>query len=41
MLVIVEADQHTGYGVNDCVDEAVDNYLVDPTDVPRNELLCK
>jgi hypothetical protein len=41
VLVVVEADQHTGYGVNDCVDEAVDHYLVDPTDVPQNELQCK
>jgi pimeloyl-ACP methyl ester carboxylesterase len=30
-LVIVHADQHTGYGVNDCVDHAVEDYLVRPT----------
>lgn len=40
-LVIVHANQHTGYGVNDCVDEAVDGYLVDPTDVPEDGLECK
>lgn len=28
-LVIVEADQHTGYGVNDCVVETVNSYLID------------
>lgn len=27
-LVVVEADRHTGYGVNDCVVSAVDEYLV-------------
>ena len=26
-LVVVDADQHTGYGVNDCVDDVVDDYL--------------
>jgi hypothetical protein len=30
-LVIVHADQHTGYGVNDCVNQAVENYLVRPS----------
>jgi pimeloyl-ACP methyl ester carboxylesterase len=28
-LVVVTADQHTGYGVNDCVDTAVNDYLTD------------
>ena len=34
-LLVVEADQHTGYGVNRCVVEAVNDYLIDlvaPTD---------
>jgi pimeloyl-ACP methyl ester carboxylesterase len=34
-LVIVEADQHTGYGVNRCVIDVVNDYLIDlaaPTD---------
>jgi pimeloyl-ACP methyl ester carboxylesterase len=34
-LVVVEADQHTGYGADDCVVDAVDDYLVSlvlPTD---------
>ena len=28
-LVIVEAEQHTGYGVNRCVVDVVNRYLVD------------
>ena len=28
-LVVVTADQHTGYGVNDCVDDVVHDYLID------------
>ena len=39
-LIVVTADQHTGYGVNDCVDSAVDDYLVSLV-VPKNELACK
>jgi pimeloyl-ACP methyl ester carboxylesterase len=39
-LVVVTADQHTGYGVNDCVNTAVDNYLVDPSTAPPAELSC-
>jgi pimeloyl-ACP methyl ester carboxylesterase len=39
VLVIVEADQHTGYGVNDCVVELVDAYLIDLI-APENETLC-
>jgi pimeloyl-ACP methyl ester carboxylesterase len=34
-LVVVEADQHTGYNVNTCINEVVNDYLVDlvpPTD---------
>jgi pimeloyl-ACP methyl ester carboxylesterase len=29
-LLIVQADQHTGYGTNACVDDTVDGYLLDP-----------
>jgi hypothetical protein len=29
VLVTVEADQHTGYGANSCVDDAVERYLLD------------
>jgi len=34
-LVVVTADQHTGYGVNDCVDTVVHEYLVDLVDPPE------
>ena len=40
VFLIVEADQHTGYGINTCIITAVDNYLVDLT-VPVNETTCK
>jgi pimeloyl-ACP methyl ester carboxylesterase len=39
-LVVVTADQHTGYGVNRCVDDAVDNYLVDPRVAMPAEVDC-
>ena len=39
-LVIVEADQHTGYGVNDCVVQLVDDYLIDLV-APETETLCE
>ena len=38
-LIVVTADQHTGYGLNDCVDDAVEDYLVDLV-VPDDELQC-
>jgi hypothetical protein len=28
-LVIVEADQHTGYNVNECINDTVSSYLID------------
>ena len=28
-LVVVEADQHTGYGVNQCINELVNDYLIE------------
>ena len=39
-LVIVAADQHTGYGVNNCGDSAVDDYLVDPSAALAGEIDC-
>ena len=39
-LVTVNANQHTGYGVNNCVDTAVDNYLTD-LKVRQAGLACK
>ena len=38
-LVVVDADQHTGYRVNDCVDNAVHRYLID-LEVPPEETDC-
>jgi pimeloyl-ACP methyl ester carboxylesterase len=40
VLLIVEANQHTGYGTNDCINNAVDSYLINLT-VPVNETTCK
>jgi hypothetical protein len=38
-LIVVTADQHTGYDVNDCVSDLVDRYLVD-LEVPPPESDC-
>src|SRR5690606_33571616 len=38
-LVVVTADQHTGYGVNRCVVDLVNDYLVDLTP-PDDETAC-
>lgn len=38
-LVVVTADQHTGYGVNECVDQLVHDYLVD-LEIPAEETEC-
>jgi pimeloyl-ACP methyl ester carboxylesterase len=40
ILIVVEANQHTGYGANSCVVKAVDEYLIKLT-VPTNETNCK
>ncbi len=40
VLIIVDAQQHTGYGANGCVVDAVDAYLINRT-VPADETLCK
>ena len=39
ILIVVSANQHTGYGANACVTKAVDGYLIDLV-VPQNELTC-
>ncbi|MGA1658812.1 MAG: alpha/beta hydrolase [Ilumatobacteraceae bacterium] len=36
----MEADRHTGYGLNICVVTTVDAYLISLT-VPENETYCK
>ncbi len=38
-FVIVEANQHTSYGVNRCIDELVEKYLVDLV-APADETAC-
>jgi len=40
VLVIVEADRHTGYGLNACVVKNVDGYLLE-LQVPDNETYCR
>jgi hypothetical protein len=40
VLVIVEADRHTGYGLNACVVERVDTYLLELV-VPDDETYCR
>ena len=39
-LVVVDANQHTGYGVNRCGDDTVDQYLVDPAAPLAEEIDC-
>lgn len=39
-LVVVEADRHTGYGVNRCVVEVVNRYLID-LEAPDDETECR
>ena len=39
VLVVVDADQHTGYNANQCINEVVSRYLVD-LQVPANETTC-
>ena len=40
ILIVVDANQHTGYGANNCVVKAVDDYLIKLT-VPAKDLICK
>jgi pimeloyl-ACP methyl ester carboxylesterase len=40
ILIVVDANQHTGYGANNCVVKAVDDYLIKLI-VPTNEATCK
>lgn len=39
VLLVIVADQHTGYGVNDCSYDVIDGYLVD-LDVPEDGTRC-
>ena len=38
-LVVVEANQHTGYRVNSCIDDTIHDYLVQ-LEAPDNEKVC-
>ena len=38
-LIIVEANQHTGYGANECIVDAVDRYLT-RLKLPKDGLVC-
>lgn len=38
-LIVVEADQHTGYGVNDCINDAVGTYLIELV-LPAEGTVC-
>jgi pimeloyl-ACP methyl ester carboxylesterase len=40
ILIVVDANQHTGYGANSCVVKAVDDYLIKLI-VPASETTCK
>ena len=41
-FVIVTADRHTGYGVNQCAYDVIDNYLIDPvTNAPEDGFTCE
>ena len=40
ILIVVDANQHTGYGANNCVVKAVDDYLIKLI-IPANETTCK
>ena len=40
ILIVVDANQHTGYGANSCVVKAVDDYLIKLIEPPK-ELICK
>ena len=38
-LIVVEANQHTGYGANECIVDAVDRYLISRV-IPKEGLVC-
>jgi pimeloyl-ACP methyl ester carboxylesterase len=39
-LVVVEGEQHTGYGLNSCIDDVVEGYLIDPASLPPEGTTC-
>lgn len=40
VLVVADADKHTGYGSGACIDDAIETYLLDLV-VPTDGLVCK
>jgi len=40
ILVVVDADRHTGYGLNQCIVDLVDGYLI-RLEIPKNETVCR
>ena len=40
ILLVVDADRHTGYGENQCIVDLVDGYLID-LEVPKAETVCR
>jgi pimeloyl-ACP methyl ester carboxylesterase len=40
VLLVIEADQHTGYGVNACSYDTIDSYLVD-LEIPEDGFVCE
>ena len=42
VLLVVDGEQHTGYGVNQCSITTVDSYLIDPVKhLPKDGTECK
>jgi hypothetical protein len=39
ILVAVESNNHGGYGINDCINDAVHGYLIDSV-IPEDETTC-
>lgn len=37
---MVDADRHTGYGLNQCIVDLVDGYLI-RLKIPKNETVCR
>jgi len=40
ILVVGDADRHTGYGLNQCIVDLVDGYLI-RLKIPKNETVCR
>jgi pimeloyl-ACP methyl ester carboxylesterase len=40
ILLVVDADRHTGYGLNQCIVDLVDGYLI-RLEIPKSETVCR